>query len=646
LSSLGRKTEKVQGSKVLVSFVAILFIGSLLANAAYFGSWLGLFPVGTHEQVDKLAYFLFLGAMSFWFFKLRTTEFDFRFGPDNSVLYWIWFVGFFSYGLTKNLFLEYDLSLFRGLGPALAIVALGVFVVLDRLQTSSLLDLLRHPLAKVASVVVLFIYIPSVIQPSWGLSDPFHWKWLANDLLAWPAGKDLGGDYFAQYSNLGGFPLIPLQLFPQAELESLNLVPVATSAYLTILALGFLALLLAIAHRLLPKGYKGLAAILVVPLTFMANYESSLGSLGASSTATSIRLLVGLAIVLLVLSAVSTVTPISRLILGLLIGVLIWMNFDHGLAATVAGLISLAVFGKLRTALQLLAGVVVGFVAILTSWYLDFSDPSSSVMNMLSHLMTFSGGLAGGPWPILGPSIVLYPLLAASSLAAFALWRRNKEHQKVLFGLFLLGLFGAFQMAYFVTVSSVSVQMQVALPTLALVGIGWVSLFISESSLTSSVPKNGPKQISTLALQKAFALIFVSVTLTSLIAAPSPLKELIRISPTTVDELLTSPWQEELKELRYLASQPAGEGGPKPALNVTYGNYFSLVLGVHSLAKVTEPNESQLLGFEEPDCTYFGAYQTIILDKNASTSSEFALACGYTISSETQSFELYKLESK
>lgn len=641
---MSRNSIQVRGSAVLLSLVAILFIGSLVANATYFGFWLGLVPEGAHEQIDKLAYFLFLGVMSFWFFKMRKAEFDFRFGTDNRVLYLIWFIGFFSYGLTKNLFLEYDLTLFRGLGPALAIAALGFFVLLDRLPTATFLDLLRHPLSKVASALALVVYIPSLIQPSWGLSDSFHWKWLANDLLAWPAGKDLGSDYFAQYSNLGGLPLLSLQLFPQADLEAFNLVPIATSVYLSILALVFVACLIALGHRLLPKGYRGVAALLVVPITFMANYESSLGSLAESSTATSIRLLVGFAIVLLVLAALSSVAIISRLILGMLIGFLIWVNFDHGLAAVAAGLISLAAFGKLRIAIQLLAGVIAGFIAILVGWYLDFSDPSSSVMKMLSHLITFSGGFAGGPWPILGPSLVIYPLLAASSLAAFALWRRNQANQQVLFGIFLLGLFGTFQMAYFVTVSSVSVQMQVALPSLALVGIGWVSQFVSESSLRTDFSKNGAFKSTTQPFLKTLAMIFVSLSLTSLIAAPSPLKELIRISPTTIDELLTSPWQQELDELRYLSGQQAEVSEGVPALSVRYGNYFALVLGVHSLATVTEPNESQVLGFGKPSCTYFGSHQAIILDKGSSTSSNLALGCGYSKKKETRSFELYTLE--
>jgi len=634
----------VRGSAVLLSLVAVLFLGSLFANATYLGFWLGLVPEGAHEQIDKLAYFLFLGLMSFWFFKMRKAEFDFRFGTDNRVLYWIWFIGFFSYGLTKNLFIEYDLTLFRGLGPALAIVALGFFVLLDRLPTATFLDLMRHPLSKVASALALVAYIPSVIQPSWGLSDSFHWKWLANDLLAWPAGKDLGSDYFAQYSNLGGLPLLSLQLFPQADLEAFNLVPIATSVYLSILSLVFVACLIALGHRLLPKGYKGVAALLVVPITFMANYESSLGSLAASSTATSIRLLVGFAIVLLVLAALSSVAIISRLILGMFIGFLIWVNFDHGLAAVAAGLISLAAFGKLRIAIQLLAGVIAGFIAILVGWYLDFSDPSSSVMKMLSHLITFSGGFAGGPWPILGPSLVIYPLLAASSLAAFALWRRNQANQQVLFGIFLLGLFGTFQMAYFVTVSSVSVQMQVALPSLALVGIGWVSQFVSESSLRTDFSKNGAIKSTTQPFLKTLAMIFVSLSLTSLIAAPSPLKELIRISPTTLEEVRFDPWGEEVEELWNLTNSQVARTDLGPALSVRYGNYFSIALEVPSLAIITEPNESQDLGLGVYSCSYFGAYESVVMDKHSSEAAKFATSCGFTKGAETQNFVLYMLE--
>lgn len=145
-------------------------------------------------------------------------------------------------------FLEYEPVLWFGWGDKFALLTLFIALLLTYLVSSHLhriRDSDRSDLARLMNVgsyvVLLCYYLPSAIQPFKGIIDPYHSRYVLNDLLIMASGKMPYSEIVPAYVGVLGWPLqlfsfLPNELVVNSALVWVNLlvlIEVASIAYLT-----------------------------------------------------------------------------------------------------------------------------------------------------------------------------------------------------------------------------------------------------------------------------------------------------------------------------------------------------------------------------------------------------------------------------
>jgi hypothetical protein len=96
-----------------------------------------------------------------------------------------------------------------GFGVPVCLATLALIPLTSRFVHAPHPGFVRY-LSAIAAVITTVWYLPTLIQPSWGLIDSYHSGYVINDILAPAAGKLPLSGFVHQYTSLMGLPVLPL----------------------------------------------------------------------------------------------------------------------------------------------------------------------------------------------------------------------------------------------------------------------------------------------------------------------------------------------------------------------------------------------------------------------------------------------------
>ena len=510
------------------------------------------------EIADRLSVLILLLLCLIGFFALPMVAS--RFNNDTSVKV-ISFVALVLITLTVSwrwgdpTFLEYGTVLWFGWGDKFAFLTLVVALLLTYLFSSHLhrvrgsdrSDLVRLMNAG-SYVVLLCYYFPSAIQPFKGIIDPYHSRYVLNDLLIMASGKMPYSEIVPAYVGVLGWPLqlisfLPKELIVNSALVWVNLlvlIEVACIAYLT--------------KKSLNIKYWGLAILIPVATIYVkvqpniysleeATYKRAWGSIAQFMSMIPGRSVLPVVLLALVAGIATNKNSHKKSMLGIFVGVFIvitaFNNVEFGVPASIAAIIVLFFVARLslitpNDLFKILIGTISTSVLILIAY--SASNTKLRARDWLA--MSKAHGLdsfANEAMPIFGLWIFFYAIFGASALIGsiklFRTFRLSIPSSQETYSAIILsfnGLWGSATLLYF-SGSSIAPRLVPSLIPLALCLAGLGGLLRAQIIATlddkSESFKNGNFKI---VLAPIFYLLLIPVI--SLTQAPNPSFEWLRMA--------------------------------------------------------------------------------------------------------------------
>lgn len=464
--------------------------------------------------------------------------------------------------------------------------------------------LLEHPdqrlirflgLASVAMVLV--VYLPSIIQPMWGIIDRYHSPFVINEIMAPTQGHYELGQQVPQYTSLFGLPLVPLwRAFPAVNGEYLS--GAIVTAYLTVLAMLTMAGYVFLSFRVLPEKIRSLALLLTVPLILVKIQPPTTqrGSIAFLFSAIPIRTLPVVAVALL-LAYFSQRGSVRRSALtGLAGGLAALNNFEFGVPCAIAALLALWI-GSLGS--RQVTRVVGSFIAaaltpfVLYTGFLYLVGQPMQWSYWTAFTLSFAAGRAsaGYPMPLVGLHVFILAILISGVVVgayhvrvrpgtqggAIDVVKRRAAFVSLFFGLAGLGSFG-----YYIALSSVSGQLQIFL--------FYIAPIISAQLALVAVPRLGAKPRWSEVAATAMILIPSALAIASVLQAPDARQEWSRVALTnkTAAEIPILG-AESATLMQLVADARAAVGDSELAAAVASGNYVQSMTGIQNLSATDEP---------------------------------------------------------
>ena len=510
------------------------------------------------EIADRLSVLILLLLCLIGFFALPMVTS--RFNNDTSVKM-ISFVALVLITLTVSwrwgdqYFLEYGAVFWFGWGDKFAFLTLILALLLTylvlsylhRVRGSDRSDLVR--LINAGSYVVLFCYyLPSAIQPFKGIIDPYHSRYVLNDLLIMASGKMPFSEIIPQYVGILGWPLklisfLPKELIVNSALVWVNLlvlIEVACIAYLT--------------KKSLDIKYWGLAILIPVATIYVkvqpnihsleeATYRRAWGSIAQFMSTIPGRSVLPIVLLALVAGLATNKNSHKKSMLGIFVGVFIvitaFNNVEFGVPASIAAIIVLFFVARLslitrNDLFRILIGVISTSVLIIVAY--SASNTKLTARDWLA--MSKAHGLdsfANEAMPIFGLWIFFYAIFGASaiigSIKLFRTFRLSIPSSQETYSAIILsfnGLWGSATLLYFSGGSMVPRLVPSLIPlALCLAGLGGLLRIQIIATLDdkSESFKNGNFNI---VLAPIFYLLLIPVI--SLTQAPNPSFEWLRMA--------------------------------------------------------------------------------------------------------------------
>ena len=510
------------------------------------------------EIADRLTVVILLILCSIGFFTLPTVTS--KFNNDISVkaisiiaLALVTLTISWSWGDPN--FLEYEPVLWFGWGDKFALLTLFIALLLTYLLSSHLYkirDSDRSDLAQLMNVgsyvVLLCYYLPSAIQPFKGIIDPYHSRYVLNDLLITASGKMPYSEIVPAYVGVLGWPLqvfsfLPNELIVNSALAWVNLlilIEVACIAYLT--------------KKSLDIKYWGLAILIPVTTIYVkvqpnihsledAKYRRAWGSIAQFMSIMPGRSVLPIVLLTSVAGLALNNHGRKKSFLGFLVGIFIvitaFNNVEFGVPASISAIIILFFVTRLslitrRDLLKILLGAMSASVSLIMA----YGASNTKLMARGWLAMSKAHGLdlfANQAMPIFGLWIFFYAIFGASAIiGSVKLFRGSKlaiPSSQEIYSLIILsfgGLWGSATLFYFSGGSMVPRLTPSLIPlTLCIAGLGGLLRAQINTALEnkSEYFKNGSFKI---VLAPMFCLLLIPVI--SLTQAPNPSYEWLRMA--------------------------------------------------------------------------------------------------------------------
>ncbi len=559
--------------------------------------WAPDFFIGL-ETVDRLIWLAALMAAGAMLFLVRFDSIGQRMSspPKQAWLPYIGVVGL-SLGVAWVEPLADDTDYWFGFGTSVLIASIVLIPFMYLIQRTD--PRLVKFLAVASGALGLIVYLPSVIQPIWGVINDYHSSFIFNEVLAPTQGHFLLGDQVPQYTSLLGLPLVPLWL-AIPSLDGTPAVGIIVSFYLTALALITLACLVAIAYRVLPLRLRPLAFLITVPLVLVKSQPADvlLGSIAALLSALPVRTLPIMVVGLLLTLYADRSSLRWAAVLGLVSGLAALNNFEFGVPCALAAGIVLVVAPQAFRARAASGLVFIGGVLVPVAAYALFLAAMGQPLR-LGHLVAFSLSFGAGflsvPMPIVGLHVfVLVILIGGVVSGSYQLKASSRQaspddltlHERILqrraamtalfFGLAGLGSFG-----YYVGRSIVSGQLQIFL--------FYIAPIIAANIVLLSAPKLA-RNSSWLTITTTVLLLFPpALAVAAVLQAPDARQEWTRVALTTKP---SAAQDEASAQQATIAAQASEALGRVPLVAaVSNGNYLEAYALIPNYSAVDTPGD-------------------------------------------------------
>lgn len=490
----------------------------------------------------------------------------------------------------------------RWFGFGTAVLILAVVLV------PGLYVLLRKPDARLVRYVgvvsvALFavLYLPSIMQPIWGIIDRFHSSYIYNEVVAPTQGHLMLGEQVPQYTSLFGLPLVPVWwVFP--NLNGSHAAGVLVSSYLTLLAVVTIAGLVLLAYRVLPIKLRPLALILTVPLVLVKVQppiadQSSIASL---LSALPIRTLPVIIVGLLLTAYAGRPGLRWALAAGVAAGLAALNNFEFGVPCALAALLVVWLSRPdLRSRLPgagvfLLAATLPFCVYTVLLWAVGQPvHPDYWVAFALS----FGSGVGSVEMPVVGLHILVLALLIAGVVIGSYCLRaeagdvctgRRDRHRRAAVTALFFGLAGLGSFGYYVGRSVVSGQLQIFLFYLAPI--------IAAGFTLVPVPRIGRTPSWTQITVAALVLLPGSLAIAAIVQAPDAREEWARVMHGKPSDLRFPFDDLALGVAADVATAQQRLGGTSPLVTaVQDGNLVEAYQGLPNYSAIDVPGDAWLV---------------------------------------------------
>ncbi|MDA9863365.1 hypothetical protein N9C58_00155 [bacterium] len=465
----------------------------------------------------------------------------------------------------------------RGFGPSVSLATALLVPIVVLLGYPRMRPLIRY-LALVGVVMALIWYLPVLINVPWSF-DAHHANPVLNDLLAPYVGKFPLSDQVPQYTNLLGFVYVPIAVMT-SELLGAHTLSLTTSLFLSALAVVTAALMVWIGYRILPKRFKVMSPILVLPLMLVAG--GSRGSIGESFSAFPARLLFPAALLALMILTQRRWSAATLVAIGCVAGAGVVNNIELGMVALVAAAGTIAVSdlnALLRQLLFFLVGVLVPTAGFLVAAAL--SGHPVQAENIGAYARGFASGFYGLPMPMAGTYVLVLSISGGALVLGVLALRGTPppgRHPAAIVALYS-GVMGLGGFAYYVGRSSSTGQLQALLPFMTLAACATWAM------LGSPVPRSSmsPAQL----VSSVTVLVLPALALGAVLQAPDPRAQWGKVIPDAQSSFMRTDQADvdAIRESLHLA-RSKGISGPVRIV-VDNANIVSAVEGVPNASPVS-----------------------------------------------------------
>ena len=313
----------------------------------------------------------------------------------------------------------------------------------------------------------LYNYLPSLLQPLWGIKDDWHSVYVINELLAPHNGQIPASNFAAQYTNLSGFVFdLMTRLSPN---KGQLFIWHAASAFLTMFVLLTFYMLFVITRKMTSNAVSTVFPLTVLAFTLVTPNGVSSGQITSLLSAVPIRILPVYFVGLLLIRDFFWRRHVF--LLGLVASFAAINNLDFGIPVFIATVIVMFIHPRIliyRRQNLVMFGSGVGF-ALLT-WLVILRAYSGSFKPDYWLLFTssFGKGFGSTPMPVVGTHVLILGLFCAS-IAIGSMktkyspdYANDVERRSAVASLFF-GLIGLGAFPYFVNRSVISGQLQIFL---------------------------------------------------------------------------------------------------------------------------------------------------------------------------------------
>jgi len=486
-------------------------------------------------------------------------------------------------------------ALWFGFGLFVTLIALAIIPILSRVLTETSRPLIWY-IGIISILIFLVWYLPSLLQPPWGVIDFAHSSLVVNEILAQGAGVFPLGNFTAQYTSLLGWFIAPIIFFVDPVLSYL-----VASIWLSLLSVLTISGVIFLGWKVLPERIRPLSVILTVPLILVkgTSPESPFGSITALFSAIPIRTfpLVATGILLLLASRNSKFTFMATL--GLASGLSAINNFEFGVPILISVVIVLLVSTTPERLKFSLLGFSLGVLgsALLVVSLLQVAGQKFEIARWVAFVLGFQSGFGSIQMPVTGTYVIILMILGSGSITGLYWLIRNRrtadrfnpevarKFQAAILASFA-GLTGLATFGYYVGRSVTSGQLQIFLLNAALVIVAILGLIEIPDLLNQKNVKG--------VLSSILILLPPALAVAAIVQAPDPQQQWERVSPYGKENPLFTP-DTNLDLIRQKIDVSQIELGYElSGAAVRMGNYAQIRLGIENLSVIDNPSDVRI----------------------------------------------------
>ena len=483
-------------------------------------------------------------------------------------------------------------ALWFGFGVFVTLIAIALVPLMSRLLSETSQPLIWY-IGAISIAIFLVWYLPSLLQPPWGVIDLDHSSLVVNELLAQGAGVFPLGNFTTQYTSLLGWFIAPIILLVDPIFSYL-----IASIWLSLLSVLTITGVVYLAWKVLPQRIRPLALILTVPLILVKGTpaESPFGSITALFSAIPVRTFPLVVVGILLLLASRNTKLIYLVPLGIASGLSAINNFEFGIPILISVLIVLSISvspEKLKLTLIGFSFGVMGSV-LLVVVLLQLVGQQFEITKWFAFVIGFQSGFGLVQMPVTGTYVIVLMILGSGTVTGLywlIRYRKTVDRSDVdiarKFNAAIVasfaGLTGLATFGYYVGRSVTSGQLQILMLNVALVIVAILSLV--------EIPDLFKQKTIKGVLSSSLILLPPALALAALVQAPDPQQQWERVSPYYKENPLFTP-DSNLNLIRQKMDVAAEELGYAVSEGaVRMGNYAQIRLGLENFSVIDNPSD-------------------------------------------------------